>query len=125
MCSTSRVAGELDFLVVRLVKRDEVARFNELLDRHHYLGHNLASCVLACTLARLSADAEAGYGDPVLLVETFTDPALHRGTCYKAANFVQVGHSSGYARKNGSWVRHDVVKACWLYPLRRDAVGLL
>ena len=191
MSSTSRAAGGFDSLVVRLVKRDEVARFNELLDRHHYLGHNLvgrvlryvaeednewvaligfgspalslrareafvgwsedvknrrlrfvlnnqrfcilpghrrhnlASHLLARTLARLSADAEAAYGDPVLLVETFTDPALHQGTCYKAANFVQVGHSSGYARRNGSWVRHDVVKACWLYPLRRDAAGLL
>ena len=170
---------------------DEVASFNELLDVHHYLGHNLvgrvlryvaeedgewvallgfgspalsvrarerfvgwseqvktrrlrfvlnnqrycilpghrrhnlASFVLARTLARLSADAEAAYGDPVLLVETFTDPALHPGTCYKAANFVHVGTTSGYGRKNGSWVRHGVVKACWLYPLRRDAAALL
>jgi predicted transposase YbfD/YdcC len=61
----------------------------------------------------------------VLLVETFTDSALHRGTCYKATNFVHVGNTSGYGRKNGSWVRHDVVKACWLYPLRRDAARLL
>jgi len=170
---------------------DEVARFNELLDAHHYLGHNLvgrvlryvaeedsewvalvgfgspalslrarerfvgwseqvkarrlrfvlnnqrycilpgyrrhnlASFVLARTLSRLSADAEAAYGDPVLLVETFTDPALHPGTCYKAANFVHVGTTSGYGRSNGSWVHHGVPKACWLYPLRRDAAALL
>ncbi len=120
-------------LVARL--RHGVVSFHtasELLDAHQRFcilpGHrrcNLASFVLARTLARLSADAEAAYGDPVLLVETFTDPALHRGTCYKAANFVPVGTTSGYGRQNGSWVRHGVPKACWLYPLRRDAAGLL
>ena len=40
---------------------------------------NLASAVLARTLRRLSGDWEAGYGHRVLLVETFTDPARHRG----------------------------------------------
>lgn len=49
---------------------------------------NLASAVLARTLRRLSDDVEAAYGHPVLLVETFTDPARHAGTCYRAANFV-------------------------------------
>lgn len=41
---------------------------------------NVASAVLARTLSRLSRDAEAAYGAPVLLVETFTDPARHPGT---------------------------------------------
>jgi predicted transposase YbfD/YdcC/GNAT superfamily N-acetyltransferase len=178
-------------LAVRLITQSEIARFNELLDQHHYLGHhlvgrvlryvaceddewvallgfgspalslrpredfigwseqaklrrlrfvlnnqrfcvlddrrrrNLASAVLSRTLRRVSADAEAAYGDPVLLVETFTDPALHCGTCYRAANFVLVGQTSGYGRKNGSWVRHDVVKCAWLYPLEKRAPAIL
>lgn len=86
---------------------------------------NLASAVLARSLRRLSGDVEAAYGHPVVLVETFTDPARHAGTCYRAANFVEVGETSGYARRNGVWVYHGRPKRCWLYPLRADAVALL
>jgi len=77
------------------------------------------------SLVWLSADAEATYGDPVLLVETFTDPARHPGTCYRAVNFVMVGTTSGYGRKNGSWVRHDVSKCAWVYLLDRRARQIL
>jgi len=73
----------------------------------------------------VSQDAEAAYGDPVLFIETFTDPARHAGTCYKAANFVLVGKTSGYGRKNGSWVRHDVAKLAWVYPLQKRARAIL
>lgn len=86
---------------------------------------NLASAVLSRSLRRLSGDVEAVYGHPVLLVETFTDPARHAGTCYRAANFVEVGETSGYARRNGAWVYHGQRKRCWLYPLRSDAAGVL
>jgi predicted transposase YbfD/YdcC len=86
---------------------------------------NLASMVLARTLRRVSADMEAAYGQPTLLVETFTDPARHRGTCYQAANFWSAGETSGYGRKNGSWVHHGNKKMCWLYPLHRDAPSIL
>ena len=178
-------------LAVRLIAQSEIARVNELLDQHHYLGHhlvgrvlryvaceddewvvllgfgsparslgpredfigwseqakrcrlrfvsskqsscvlddrrrkNLASAVLSRTLRPVSEDAEAACGDPVLLVETFTDPAPQRGTCYRAANFVLVGQTSGYGRKNGSWVRHDVVKCARLYPLEKAAPAIL
>jgi hypothetical protein len=81
--------------------------------------------VLARTLRRISADTEAAYGHPVLLVETFTDPARHQGTCYKAANFLLAGETSGYGRRNGTWVDHGNKKLCWLYPLRRDARAIL
>jgi predicted transposase YbfD/YdcC len=86
---------------------------------------NLASAVLARTLKRLSSDVEAAYGHPVLLVETFTDPARHLGTCYKAANFQLAGMTSGYGRSNGSWVHHGNKKMCWLYPLHRDVASIL
>lgn len=86
---------------------------------------NIASAVLARTLRRLSGDHVAAYGHPVLLVETFTDPSRHGGVCYQAANFVSVGETSGYARRNGAWVYHGNKKRCWLYPLRRDALAVL
>jgi len=39
--------------------------------------HNLASVVLSRTLRRLCGDYLARWGHPVLVVETFVDPALH------------------------------------------------
>jgi Domain of unknown function (DUF4338) len=81
--------------------------------------------VLAATLRRLSADTEAAYGNKVLLVETFTDPARHLGTCYKASNSSAAGETSGYGRRNGSWVHHGNKKMCWLYPLERECASIL
>ena len=59
--------GGLDSLVVRLVRRDEVARFNELLDRHHYLGHNLVGRVLRYVAEEDNEwVALIGFGSPAL-----------------------------------------------------------
>ena len=46
---------------------------------------NLASRALALNQARLSQDWQEAYGHPILLVESFVDPQLFRGTAYKAA----------------------------------------
>ena len=86
---------------------------------------NLASQVLGLTLRRLSADFEARWGHPVVLVETFTDLARHIGTCYAASNFTRLGETSGYGRKAGRFVHHGERKAYWLRKLRRDALFLL
>jgi predicted transposase YbfD/YdcC len=86
---------------------------------------NLASQVLGLTLRRLSADFEARWGHPVVLVETFTDLARHIGTCYAASNFTRLGETSGYGRKAGRFVHHGERKAYWMRKLRRDALLLL
>ena len=49
----------------------------------------------------------------------------HVGTCYKAANFLQVGNTLGYARWNGAFVHHGYKKTCWLYPLHKNAATIL
>jgi hypothetical protein len=49
----------------------------------------------------------------VVLVETFTDPALHAGTCYRATNFEMSGETSGWRRSRGSFVHHGQVKSVW------------
>jgi len=86
---------------------------------------NLASRVLALALRRLSGDFEARWGHPVVMVETFTDPARHRGTCYAASNFTRLGLTSGYGRRAGRFVHHGEAKAYWFRPLRRGALALL
>ncbi len=56
---------------------------------------NLASHTLALAMARLPGDWEQRYSIRPLLAETFVDPRHFAGTCYKAANWLHVGHSAG------------------------------
>jgi len=86
---------------------------------------NLASKVLALTCRRLSADWQRRYGHPLLLAETFVDPARFRGTCYRAAGWVPVGATRGFGRTRGGYVAHGRPKVVFLRPLRPDAARLL
>jgi hypothetical protein len=58
-------------------------------------------------------------------VETFTDPARHRGSCYAAAGFVALGQTLGWRRSAGAYVHHGDPKLAWARPLRRDALAVL
>ncbi|EQD58791.1 hypothetical protein B1B_08439, partial [mine drainage metagenome] len=82
-----------------------------VLDEHRR--PNLASQALSAVLRRLSFDYEQRWGHPVVLVETFTDPTRHFGTCYKATNFTPLGRTSGYGRKAGHFTHHGVEKVIW------------
>ena len=86
---------------------------------------HLASAVLGGCLRRLPADHLAVWGQPVLAVETFTDPARHAGSCYAAAGFSPVGTSAGYARNRGTKHRHGRPKVYWLRPLHRHGLTVL
>jgi hypothetical protein len=72
---------------------------------------NLASYVLALTLKRLAEDWEQRYAVRPVLVETFVDPKQYKGTCYRAANWKEVGKTSG--RRDG------MAKTIFIYPLTR------
>jgi len=86
---------------------------------------NLASAVLARCCRRLSGDYERVFGHPVLVVETFVDPARHRGACYAAAGFERLGETAGYGRRAGRYVHHGRPKLCFARLLRRDARRVL
>lgn len=55
----------------------------------------LASHLLGACARRLSADWERLYGHPIHLLETYVDPTRFRGTCYRAANWRFLGHTTG------------------------------
>lgn len=63
---------------------------------------NLASKTLALTTRRLAADWEAIYGHPVVLAETFVDPARFAGTAYRAAGGQAVGATRGFAARTAT-----------------------
>ncbi len=56
---------------------------------------HLASHLLARMTRMLAAEWQQLYGHPVYFAETFVDPARHRGTCYRAANWVPLGRTTG------------------------------
>ena len=83
----------------------------------------LASRVLGLSLRRLQRDWRARNGTP-LLPESFVDAARFRGTCYRAANWIEVGSTRGFGRVRGGAIgyeRHGQPKRVLVYPLRRGA----
>jgi hypothetical protein len=80
---------------------------------------HLASRVLSLSLKRLSRDWQRIYGHPVHLAETFVDISRFSGTCYRAANWIFVGHTQGSAKKGNAYRYHGQPKAIYLYPLHR------
>jgi len=87
---------------------------------------NLASATLARALRRLPADWRAQYGVTPLLVETFVDLARYTGACYRAANWMEIGETSGRGRDDRQHRRHGArPKRVFVYPLRRNAQARL
>jgi hypothetical protein len=96
------------------------SRFLVLLERQRY--PNLASRVLGLVLRRLSADWQEQWGHPVLVVESFVDESLYRGTCYKACGFQAVGPTQGFKRASRDFYQaHGQPKQLYLRPLRPGA----
>lgn len=88
--------------------------------------HNLASATLGLALRHLARDWEARYGIEPLLVETLVDPARYSGGCYRAANWVELGETTGRGRDDRAHHRHGASpKRLLVYPLSRDAVTRL
>lgn len=56
---------------------------------------HLASHLLSRMTRMLSAEWQKVYGHPVYFAETFVDTTRHRGTCYRAANWVMLGRTQG------------------------------
>ena len=77
---------------------------------------HLASHVLGRVLRRVEADFEARYHYRPWLVETFVAPE-HDGTCFRAANFVCVGHTAGRGRCDRAHDGTHTVKSVYLYEL--------
>jgi len=86
---------------------------------------NLASRILALNLKRLSDDWQAAYGHPIRLAETFVDPQLFRGVCYRAAGWIFLGYTRGFAKRHDKYIHHGRIKSVFVRPLRPDAAKIL
>jgi hypothetical protein len=68
----------------------------------------------------LSAEWEKVYGHAVDFAETFVDPALHRGTCYRAANWIWMGLTQGRGKDDLTHRPNRTLKEVLGLPLRAD-----
>jgi Domain of unknown function (DUF4338) len=77
----------------------------------------LASHLLARMTGLLSAEWERVYGHPIYFVETFIDPERFRGTCYRAANWIVLGRTTGRGKNAWSKRPNRPIKEVLGYPL--------
>jgi hypothetical protein len=81
---------------------------------------HLASHLLGRVARQVSRDWEQLYGHPVHFLETFVDPARFRGTCYRAANWVSLGLTTGRGKDAPTHKPTRAVKEVLGYPLCAD-----
>jgi len=81
---------------------------------------HLASHLPGRIARRLSADWQALYGHPIYFLETFVDPQRFRGTCYRAANWVHLGVTTGRGKDAPTDEPNRSIKNVLGLPLVKD-----
>jgi hypothetical protein len=78
---------------------------------------HLASRLLSLSARRVAVDWEHRYGIRPWLLETFVDTSRYSGTCYRAANWIDVGETQGRGKKDRHFRSPLPRKRIYLYPL--------
>ena len=86
---------------------------------------NLASKILSLNIKRLSKDWQERFNHPIVLAETFVDPKYFIGTCYRAAGWVCLGETKGFAKSAKKYIQHNQPKKIWIKPIHKSANNLL
>ncbi len=82
---------------------------------------NLASAVLSLAAKTIPEDWFDAFGYRPVLMETLVDKKRFSGTCYRAANWIHVGETTGRGRMDRENKRHGkAVKDIYLYPLVKN-----
>lgn len=80
---------------------------------------HLASHILGQMAHQLPRDWQRIYGHPVYYLETFVDPQRFRGTCYRAANWIVLGSTTGRGKNDQTGRPNRPLKEILGYPLHR------
>jgi hypothetical protein len=81
---------------------------------------HLASHLLGRIAQVLARDWQRVYGHPIYFLETFIDPSRFRGTCYRAANWIYLGDTTGRGKDAPTHQPNRSVKQVLGYPLTKD-----
>jgi hypothetical protein len=81
---------------------------------------HLASHLLGRMARMLPAEWERVYGHAVCFAETFVDRERFRGTCYRAANWIFLGRTTGRGKDDQTHRANRALKDVLAYPLAED-----
>ena len=81
---------------------------------------HLASHLLGRMARQLSSDWQRIYAHPIHFTETFVDSERSRGTCYRAANWMELGLTTGRGKADQTRLPNRSLKLIFGYPLVRD-----
>jgi hypothetical protein len=118
LSSRDRFVGWDD--ATRQVNLVRVVNNSRLLILPWFAIKGLASHVLSLGARVVVDDWQEAYGVRPVLLETFVQQDLYEGTCYLAANWVEVGETAGRGRMDRDGKAKEPRKKCLLYPLVRD-----
>ena len=80
---------------------------------------HLASHILGRMAQIVPPDWRRFYAHPIYWLETFVDPARFAGTCYRAANWREVGETQGRGHRAATFEQTRSVKRMLGLPLHR------
>jgi hypothetical protein len=86
---------------------------------------HLASHILGRMARQVPGDWQRIYAHPLYLLETFVDPERFRGTCYRAANWVVVGRTTGRGKNDLTHKPNRSIKEVLALPVHRRFRELL
>ena len=87
---------------------------------------NLASKILGMCARQVPLDWEQMYGYRPVLMESMVDGSRFRGTCYRAANWILLGQTTGRGRMDRNRDREArAPKLVYVYPLEREVGRVL
>jgi hypothetical protein len=81
---------------------------------------HLASHVLGKMARQLAGDWQRAYGHPVHYAETFVDTERNKGTCYRAANWLELGLTTGRGKADQTNRPNRSLKRVFGYALAAD-----
>ncbi|MFC1543341.1 Druantia anti-phage system protein DruA [Candidatus Neomarinimicrobiota bacterium] len=97
--------------------REQVANNSRFMIMPNVRVNNLASRILAL-MAREGIEAwNKYYAIELKCLETFVDKSRFKGTSYKAANWIDVGITSGYRKSGSRHFNSQGKKLIFLYPI--------
>jgi hypothetical protein len=86
---------------------------------------HLASHILGRMARQVPGDWQRLYAHPLYLLETFVDPERFGGTCYRAANWVVVGRTTGRGKNDLTHKPNRSIKEVLALPVHRRFRELL
>ena len=103
----------------------QVVNNNRFLILPHVGVPHLASHILGRIGRRIRGDWQDYYCRDIVLLETFVEQGRFKGTCYQAANWRYIGHTTGRGRNDRYSKSRVPIKDIYIYPLDRRYQQLL